>query len=191
MEFVGRSDSQVKVRGFRIELGEIDSVLAAHPSADFVTTVGTTGPAGNTILVAYVLPTVDARFDVRALREHVAAALPAHMVPTAFVELDAIPLTPAGKLDRRALPQPSFDNRPQSGRDANTPVEKMLAGLFAEVLRLDHVGVDDSFFALGGDSIMSIQLVSARKSGGLRSVTTRCLRTQDRRWAGRGRTVGG
>ncbi|MDJ0363450.1 non-ribosomal peptide synthetase, partial [Rhodococcus sp. H29-C3] len=166
LEFVGRSDSQVKVRGFRIELGEIDSVLSAHPSVDFVTTAGTTGPAGNTILVAYVLPTADAGFDVRALREQVAAALPAHMVPTAFVELDAIPLTPAGKLDRRALPQPSFDNRPESGRDANTPVEKMLAGLFAEVLRLDHVGVDDSFFALGGDSIMSIQLVSRAKAAG-------------------------
>ncbi|MBY6568212.1 non-ribosomal peptide synthase/polyketide synthase, partial [Rhodococcus sp. BP-154] len=167
LEFVGRSDSQVKVRGFRIELGEIDSVLATHPTVDFVTTVGATGPAGNTILVAYVLPTDGASVDTRVLRDHVAESLPSHMIPAAFVELESIPLTPAGKLDRRALPAPTFDTRSESSREASTPVEKHLAELFAEVLRLDHVGIDESFFALGGDSIMSIQLVSRAKAAGI------------------------
>ncbi|MGA9873091.1 MAG: amino acid adenylation domain-containing protein, partial [Rhodococcus sp. (in: high G+C Gram-positive bacteria)] len=167
LEFVGRSDSQVKVRGFRIELGEIDSVLAAHPTVEFVTTAGVKGPAGNIILVAYVVPVSGAAVDSRVLSDHVAESLPAHMIPTAFVALESIPLTPAGKLDRRALPDPNFDNRPQSSRGADTPIEKLLAGLFSEVLHLDDVGVDDSFFALGGDSIMSIQLVSRAKAAGL------------------------
>ncbi|SNT53442.1 non-ribosomal peptide synthetase, partial [Rhodococcoides kyotonense] len=167
LEFVGRSDFQVKVRGFRIELGEIDSALAAHPSIEFVTTVGATGPAGNTVLVAYVLPAHGRSVDSRALRDHVAGSLPSHMVPTAFVELESIPLTPAGKLDRRALPEPTFDNRSESSREASTEIEKLLAELFSEVLQLEHVGVDDSFFALGGDSIMSIQLVSRAKAAGI------------------------
>ncbi|WP_206511640.1 non-ribosomal peptide synthetase, partial [Rhodococcus sp. KRD197] len=167
LEFVGRSDSQVKVRGFRIELGEIDSVLTAHPDVAFVTSAGAKGPAGNTILVAYVVPTPGSVVDPQQLSEFVAQSLPSHMVPTTFVALDSIPLTPAGKLDRRALPEPSFDHRPVSSRDAESPVEKQLAALFCEVLRLDHVGVEDSFFALGGDSIMSIQLVSRAKAAGL------------------------
>ncbi|WP_231893875.1 MULTISPECIES: condensation domain-containing protein, partial [unclassified Rhodococcus (in: high G+C Gram-positive bacteria)] len=91
----------------------------------------------------------------------------AHMVPSAFVMLESIPLTPAGKLDRTALPEPDWSAQVTSGRDADNAVEKTLAGLFAEVLRLDRVGVDDSFFALGGDSIMSIQLVSRAKAAGL------------------------
>ncbi|WP_052083106.1 non-ribosomal peptide synthetase [Rhodococcus fascians] len=169
LEFVGRSDSQVKVRGFRIELGEIDAAVGAHDGVDFATTAGVKGPAGNTILVTWFVaaesasPTVDAAI----LREHVAAVLPAHMVPTAFVRLESIPLTPAGKLDRRALPEPTFDGPADIGRAADTAIEKLLAGLFAEVLGLEQVGIDDSFFALGGDSIMSIQLVSRAKAAGL------------------------
>ncbi|MGB3371647.1 MAG: amino acid adenylation domain-containing protein, partial [Rhodococcus sp. (in: high G+C Gram-positive bacteria)] len=167
LEFVGRSDSQVKVRGFRIELGEIDAVLAAHPAVEFVTTAGVKGPAGNTILVAWFVPASGGSVDTQVLRNHVADSLPSHMIPTSFVVLESIPLTPAGKLDRRALPDPTFDHHSESTRSANTQVEKLLAGLFSEVLQLDNVGVDDSFFALGGDSIMSIQLVARAKAAGL------------------------
>ncbi|MBY4004496.1 amino acid adenylation domain-containing protein, partial [Rhodococcus fascians] len=167
LEYVGRSDFQVKVRGFRIELGEIDSVLAAVSGVDFVVTVGRESAAGSTVLVSYVLPVAGASFDAGVLRDHAASVLPAHMVPSAFVMLESIPLTPAGKLDRKALPEPDWSAQVTSGRDADNAVEKTLAGLFAEVLRLDRVGVDDSFFALGGDSIMSIQLVSRAKAAGL------------------------
>ncbi|WP_080737257.1 non-ribosomal peptide synthetase [Rhodococcus fascians] len=168
LEYVGRSDFQVKVRGFRIELGEIDSVLAAVPGVDFVVTVGRESAAGATVLVSYVLPVAGTVLDAASLREHVGSVLPAHMVPSALVMLESIPLTPAGKLDRNALPEPDWSAQVTTGgRDADNAVEKTLAGLFAEVLRLDRVGVDDSFFALGGDSIMSIQLVSRAKAAGL------------------------
>ncbi|WP_186630122.1 amino acid adenylation domain-containing protein, partial [Rhodococcus sp. BP22] len=104
LEYVGRSDFQVKVRGFRIELGEIDAVIAALPEIDFVTTVGVDGPTGATILVSYVFGVVGGVVDVDVVRDQVVSVLPAHMVPSVFVVLDSIPLTPAGKLDRRALP---------------------------------------------------------------------------------------
>ncbi|MDV6234014.1 AMP-binding enzyme, partial [Rhodococcus cercidiphylli] len=100
LEYVGRSDFQVKVRGFRIELGEIDSVLAAVSGVDFVVTIGRESAAGSTVLVSYVLPVAGTVLEVDALREHAGSMLPAHMVPSAFVMLESIPLTPAGKLDR-------------------------------------------------------------------------------------------
>nr|WP_306304988.1 non-ribosomal peptide synthetase [Nocardia concava] len=165
VEYVGRNDFQVKVRGFRIELGEIDAALASHETVDFAVTVGHKTEAGATILAAYVLPVAGRSIDIAALTEHVAGRLPEYMVPTAITVLDAIPLTPVGKLDRRALPEPVFTAR--DFRAPVTEVEAAIAEVFADVLGVEQVGADDSFFALGGDSILSIQLVSRAKARGI------------------------
>ncbi|WP_084483903.1 non-ribosomal peptide synthetase [Nocardia anaemiae] len=165
LDYVGRADFQVKVRGFRIELGEIDTVLGRHADIDFVVTLGREMPGGTTALVSYVLATPGRVVEPAELREYAAGFLPSHMVPTAIVVLDRVPLTSNGKLDRAALPEPVFQTA--VSRAPVGTVENRLAELFAQVLGVRRVGVDDSFFALGGDSIMSIQLVSRAKSAGL------------------------
>nr|WP_232433680.1 non-ribosomal peptide synthetase [Rhodococcus sp. AW25M09] len=169
IEYVGRSDSQVKVRGFRIELGEIDAALSAHPAVDFAATFGTPGPSGATVLVSYVRLTGDSpaesvdTFDTVVLRDHLAAALPSHMVPSAIVVLESIPLTPVGKLDRAALPIPEFGSA-TSYREPSTPAELTVAAVFAEILEVDRVGADDSFFELGGDSLSATRVIARLNS---------------------------
>ena len=111
LDYVGRTDFQVKIRGLRIELGEIDAVLARHDTVDFAVTLGVKNPAGTTVLVSYV---TGASVDPTELKEFVGEHLPAHMVPTAVMVLDRIPLTPVGKLDRKALPEPEFRARADS-----------------------------------------------------------------------------
>ncbi|WP_433202477.1 amino acid adenylation domain-containing protein [Nocardia sp. CA-107356] len=165
IEYLGRSDFQVKIRGFRIELGEIDNALTGHPDIDFAATLGKTLPSGATALVSYVLPRAGGDVDTDALTEFLAESLPAYMIPTAVVVLDEIPLTPVGKLDRAALPEPVFT--PRAFRAVQTPVEETIADVFGELLGVGRVGRDDSFFALGGDSILSIQLVSRAKARGV------------------------
>ncbi|MFE3443651.1 amino acid adenylation domain-containing protein [Nocardia sp. NPDC059180] len=167
LEYQGRSDFQVKIRGFRIELGEIDDALQRQPGVEFALTLGAETPAGSTALVAYVVMTPGADTHPEALRAAVGRTLPAYMVPAVIMVLDRVPLTPLGKVDRKALPPPDFGAGVTSGREPSTPAEYTLAALFAEVLGLDAVGIDDSFFALGGDSIVSIQLVSRAKAAGL------------------------
>ncbi|GAA4465493.1 hypothetical protein GCM10023170_074870 [Phytohabitans houttuyneae] len=160
VEFVGRADEQVKIRGFRVELGEIESVLAGHPAVADVAVLAR-ADAGAKRLVAYVVPT--SRSEVGQLRAHAAAALPDYMVPSAFVVLDALPLSRNGKLDRRALPAPPDDSGAGTGPSHVPPrdaVERTLAGIWADTLGLSRVGVHDNFFAAGGDSISSIQVVS-------------------------------
>ncbi|MGA5817918.1 amino acid adenylation domain-containing protein [Kitasatospora sp. NPDC094028] len=166
LEYLGRADDQVKVRGFRIELGEIEAVLARHPAVDQVAVVAREDRPGVKQLVGYVTPAGRAEdVDADELRAHLGTALPEYMIPTAIVTLEALPLTSNGKLHRAALPAPEFASA-AGGRTPRTAVEETLAALFAEVLGLESVGIDDSFFALGGDSIVSIQLVSrARKAG--------------------------
>ncbi|MEV0174681.1 amino acid adenylation domain-containing protein [Streptomyces sp. NPDC050803] len=163
LEYVGRADDQVKVRGYRIELGEIQSALAAHPHIAQAAVIVREGR-----LLGYVVPQDEApAADTQLLRKSLAESLPEYMVPAAIVVLDALPLTSHGKLDRRALPDPEYSE----GAGSREPVsvkEQVLCGLYAEVLRVPEVGVDDSFFDLGGDSIMSIQLVSAARRAGLR-----------------------
>ncbi|MFI6641777.1 amino acid adenylation domain-containing protein [Streptomyces sp. NPDC050504] len=166
LEFVGRADDQVKVRGFRIELGEIESALASHDAVDTAAvTVHETQP-GVKQLVGYVVPAAGQSPDAEALRGHVGERLPEYMVPSAVLVLDALPLTANGKLDRKALPVPQLAAK--AGKAPGTPREELLCKLFAEVLGLDEVGVDQSFFELGGDSIVSIQLISRARKAGLR-----------------------
>ncbi|MEU4770246.1 amino acid adenylation domain-containing protein, partial [Actinosynnema sp. NPDC023794] len=149
LEFVGRADDQVKVRGFRVEPGEVESALGALPGVAAAAVV-----ARDQRLVAYVVgPGLSAEW----LRSGLAATLPAHLVPSAFVPLDALPMTPNGKLDRAALPAPGAGGR---SRPPRSPREEVLCGLFAEVLGADRVGVHDSFFDLGGHSLLATRLIS-------------------------------
>ncbi len=167
LDYAGRGDFQVKIRGYRIELGEIDAALQRLPGVDFALTLGASTPAGATALVSYVLAVPGVDLVGESLRVAVGEHLPSYMVPTVITVLDHLPLTPVGKVDRRALPAPDFAAPQRERRAPSTPREQTLAALFAEVLGLDAVGVDENFFALGGDSIVSIQLVSRARTAGL------------------------
>ncbi|MFC4496458.1 amino acid adenylation domain-containing protein [Streptomyces ovatisporus] len=174
LEYLGRADDQVKIRGFRIEPGEISAALGTHPAVRRCAVVVREDRPGDRRLVAYVVPADTADEPVPAeLRRHVAALLPAHMVPSAFVALAELPVTRQGKLDREALPAPDHlavtaatSRAPRSGTEAT------VCGVFADALGIAAAGPDDDFFELGGDSIIAIQLVSRLRGHGL-AVTTR------------------
>ncbi|HST63245.1 MAG TPA: amino acid adenylation domain-containing protein, partial [Longimicrobium sp.] len=156
LEFVGRLDDQVKIRGLRIEPGEVESVLAAHPAVREARVVVREDVPGEKRLVAYVVG--DVHGD--ALRAHLRRGLPDYMVPAAFVSMDHLPLTPNGKLDARALPAPDPAVAGDGFVAPRTPAEEVLAGICADVLRLERVGVEDDFFALGGHSLLATRVVS-------------------------------
>jgi nonribosomal peptide synthetase CepB len=168
--FVGRADAQVKVRGYRVEPAEIEAVLAEHPGVAQVAVAVRRDRPGEKQLVAYVVPSATAPAEAgalaAALRELAAERLPEYMMPAAFVSLDRMPLTPNGKLDHRALQAPDFAGM-SSGREPRTAMEARLCDLFAEVLGLERVGADNSFFELGGDSITSMQLSARARRRGL------------------------
>ncbi|MEV6694568.1 amino acid adenylation domain-containing protein [Micromonospora sp. NPDC051196] len=157
LEFLGRMDGQVKVRGFRIELGEIESVLTGHPGVDRAVVVVREDRPGDPRLVAYLINTPGTRTTSAELREWLRKIVPAHLIPSAFVTLDAFPVTPNRKLDRAALPAPEFTATSRAPRTAR---EVALCGLFAETLGLERVGVDDGFFELGGHSLLAVKLMS-------------------------------
>ncbi|MEV0249505.1 non-ribosomal peptide synthase/polyketide synthase [Nocardia sp. NPDC050712] len=160
LEYLGRSDDQVKVRGFRIEFGEIDAALVAHPEVVASTTIGHETSSGATILASYVRCAPGAAPSAADLRAHVAARVPVYMVPQAITILDVLPLTPAGKLDRSALPEPVL-MAAAAYRAPATALETLVCQAFAEVLGLESVGADDNFFELGGNSLLATQLVAA------------------------------
>ncbi|WP_103036223.1 amino acid adenylation domain-containing protein, partial [Mycobacterium avium] len=161
LHYVGRADEQVKIRGFRIELGEIRSVLAGLDGVEQAAVIARDDGAGHPRLVAYITGTA----DPAELRAQLADRLPGYMVPSAVVVLDALPLTGNGKLDTRALPAPDYaGGRYRAPGDA---IEEILAGIYAQVLGVERVGVDDSFFDLGGDSILSMQVVARARAAGV------------------------
>jgi len=153
LEFLGRIDHQVKVRGFRIELGEIEAALLAHAGVREAA-VGVLEENGSRRLVAWVAPRSE------GLREALSQRLPSYMVPSDFVELAALPRTPNGKLDRKALPRPEMPVNEDSFVAPGTPEEQTLAGIWAEVLGLERVGIHDDFFRLGGHSLLVVRLMS-------------------------------
>ncbi|RQR47787.1 amino acid adenylation domain-containing protein, partial [Burkholderia sp. Bp9126] len=168
--FLGRNDEQVKIRGFRIEPGEIEAQLATHDAVRDAIVIARHDAAGNTRLLAYVVLHEDApRVElVRELREHLAVRLPEYMVPAAFIVIDALPLTPNGKLDRRALPEPDDDAFVQAQYGApQGEIELTLAALWAELLGVERVGRHDNFFALGGHSLIAVQLIERLRQVGL------------------------
>ncbi|MCZ4076318.1 non-ribosomal peptide synthase/polyketide synthase [Rhodococcus sp. H36-A4] len=158
IEYVGRSDFQVKVRGFRIELGEIDAALETFPAVTFAATLGREIQSGQTALVSYVHGSVS--IDKDELSKHVGRLLPNYMVPSVIVVLDEVPLTPIGKLDRRALPEPELGISFRQFRAPTTPIEETVATVFSDVLGVPVVGLDDDFFELGGNSLLATQVVS-------------------------------
>jgi amino acid adenylation domain-containing protein len=177
IEFLGRGDNQVKIRGFRIELGEIEAELSQHPNIGEIALLVREDEPGNKYLVAYIVPREAVLPTVSELRSFLKQKLPDYMVPSAFVMLDSLPLTPNGKVDRRALPVP---DRARLGSEKTlasprTPVEEVLAGIWAQVLEVEPVGIYDNFFELGGHSLLATQVIYRVRSALQVELPLRCL----------------
>jgi acyl carrier protein len=162
IEFLGRIDNQVKVRGFRIELGEIETLLTQHPAVRQAVAVAREDVPGENRLVAYIVPNTEQHTTIDDLRNFLKSKLPEYMVPSVFVVLDTLPLTPNRKVDRHALPAPR-QARPELRETfvaPRTPVETLLSRIWTEVLTLEQIGVHDNFFELGGHSLLATQVIS-------------------------------
>jgi amino acid adenylation domain-containing protein len=161
VEFLGRTDHQIKIRGFRIEPGEIETVLTQHPDVRQAVVVAREDEPGEKRLVAYVVPTELASPNAQVLRDFLKSQLPAYMIPSAFVSITELPLSPNGKVDASRLPRPeNCTSEEEEFIAPRTPVEEMIAEMWAEVLRVERVGVFDDFFALGGHSLLATQIIA-------------------------------
>jgi acyl carrier protein len=162
LEYLGRIDHQVKIRGYRIELGEIEAVLDQHPSVRGTVVSVREDALGDKQLVAYVVPASQTQGLLPELRGYLQKKLPAYMVPSTFTLLDEVPLTPNGKVNRKALPapDPSGFRAEDAYAEPRTPVEEQLVEIWEEVLGLERVGVHDDFFELGGHSLLATRVVS-------------------------------
>ncbi|TRU61739.1 MAG: amino acid adenylation domain-containing protein [Microcystis aeruginosa Ma_QC_C_20070823_S13] len=159
IEYVGRIDNQVKIRGFRIELGEIEAVLSQNQAVQSSCVIVREDNLGDKRLVAYVVLQPEINLTINEIRQFLRAKLPDYMVPTAFVLLDTFPLTPNGKIDRRALPVPDLQSQGEYIAPRN-PIEEKIAQIWAEVLKLERVSIEDNFFELGGHSLLATQVIS-------------------------------
>ncbi|MFD9885795.1 amino acid adenylation domain-containing protein, partial [Streptomyces alboflavus] len=177
LQYLGRTDQQVKVRGFRIELGEVEEALLRCDSVAQAAAAARDRD-GHRRLVGYVVPAPGARVEPEAVRRTLARTLPDYLVPAVVVGLDALPLNPNGKLDRDRLPDPDPAGTTTRHVAPRTPTERTLAGIWADVLHVERVGVDDNFFALGGDSILSIQVVAQARQAGLTVISRDVYRHQ-------------
>ncbi|MBW4508480.1 MAG: amino acid adenylation domain-containing protein [Scytonematopsis contorta HA4267-MV1] len=176
IEFLGRIDYQVKIRGFRIELGEIEAVLRQNPQLQDAVVILSEDQPGNQHLVAYVVPNVEVSITSNQVRDFLKDKLPDYMVPSVVMLLEKMPLTPNGKIDRRSLPTPDI----QSSLTANfvsprNPTQEVIAGLWAEVLNLQQIGIYDNFFELGGHSLLATQIISRLRSLFKIDIPLRCL----------------
>jgi amino acid adenylation domain-containing protein/non-ribosomal peptide synthase protein (TIGR01720 family) len=169
IQYLGRIDNQVKIRGFRIELGEIETALSKHSDVQSSCVISREDTPGDKRLVAYIVPQPQVTPTISQLRSFLKEKLPDYMVPSTFVTLESLPLTPSGKIDRRALPEPEARTGIESSLVApRTPIEEKLAKIWAQVLRVEIVGIHDNFFELGGDSILSIQIITRAKVAGIK-----------------------
>jgi acyl carrier protein len=160
IEFLGRLDHQVKVRGFRIELGEIEAALRQHETVREAVVMVSEPQSGDAYLLAYVVPEFERSPVAEELRNHLKKALPEYMIPAGFVILETLPLTRNGKIDRRALAQLESPRPERVYVAPRTTVEEVVASIWAEVLKLERIGVHDGFFDIGGHSLLSIQVLS-------------------------------
>ncbi|WP_423782433.1 amino acid adenylation domain-containing protein, partial [Fischerella thermalis] len=180
IEYIGRIDHQVKLRGFRIELGEIEAVISQHPAISASVVIVREDDTANKTLVAYITLHPDQTLTIAELRRFLEAKLPNYMLPTAFVILEALPLTPNGKIDRRSLPAPDPTQLISEPNiiAPSTPVEEMLAGIWAEVLGIKKVGIHDNFFELGGHSLLATRVISQLRQVFKVELPLRCLFNQ-------------
>ncbi|HEY2360741.1 MAG TPA: amino acid adenylation domain-containing protein, partial [Candidatus Angelobacter sp.] len=160
LEFIGRADHQVKVRGFRIELGEVESAFRNHPAVREAAVLVREGVLAQARLVAYVVPRNGTLPQIADLKRYLKTVLPDYMVPNAIMLLEKLPLTPNGKLDRRALPEPEFNQADTEAETLRTPTEELVASIWAKILGLRHVGASSNFFELGGHSLLATQVMS-------------------------------
>ena len=158
VEWLRREDDQVKIRGFRVELGEVETAVTNHPSVREAVVIARVESREEKRLVAYVVSEDGVELEPEELRQTLRAKLPDYMVPSAIVVMEALPLTPSGKINRRALPAPESIFAQDEG--PRTPTEELLSGLWANVLEVSRVGINDNFFELGGHSLLATQLVS-------------------------------
>ena len=166
IEFIGRIDNQVKIRGFRIELGEIENALQNHPDISQAVVLVETDDSGHKRLIAYF--TEEKPTQIELLREDLKKRLPAHMIPAVFLQLDTMPITTNGKVDRKALPSAQVSGNREAHVAPRNDVERTLLDIWKEVLRNENIGITDNFFEVGGDSIIAIQLTSRISRAGYR-----------------------